>query len=47
MPLPLLLAGAAILAGGYGIKKGIDAKDDFNSAERLNRQARQTYDEAK
>lgn len=33
MPLPFILAGAAIIAGGYGIKKGIDAKNDFDDAE--------------
>jgi len=32
MPLPFILAGAALLAGGYGIKKGLDAKEDFNKA---------------
>lgn len=47
MPLPLILAGAAILAGGYGVKKGIDAKDDFDTAKRINRRAQTMYDEAK
>ncbi|RZT08800.1 hypothetical protein SAMN05216319_2784 [Duganella sp. CF402] len=46
MPLPLLLAGAAILAGGYGVKKGIDAKSDFSKADSLNSQARSVYREA-
>jgi len=44
MPLPLLLVGAAVLAGGYGVKKGIDAKSDFDKAESLNNQARASYD---
>lgn len=46
MPLPLLLVGAAVLAGGYGIKKGIDAKGDFDRAESLNNEARRIYDDA-
>jgi hypothetical protein len=46
MPLPLLLAGAAILAGGYGVKKGIDAKSDFNKADSLNNQAKSIYNDA-
>ena len=46
MPLPLLLIGAAVLAGGYGVKKGIDAKDDFDIASNLNNEAKRTYDDA-
>ena len=26
MPLPFLLIGAAVVAGAYGVKKGLDAK---------------------
>ncbi len=33
--LPFILAGAAIMAGGYGVKKGADAKKDFDTAERI------------
>mgnify|MGYP000364858129 CR=1 FL=1 len=44
MPLPLLLIGAAVLAGGYGVKKGVDAKDDFDSAKSTNSLAKSTYD---
>ncbi|MBE4226800.1 hypothetical protein HJ085_19480 [Vibrio parahaemolyticus] len=47
MPLPFILAGAAIVAGGYGVKKGIDAKDDFDTAKRINRRAQIMFDEAK
>lgn len=47
MPLPFILAGAAIVAGGYGVKKGIDAKDDFDTAKRVNRRAQSMFDEAK
>ena len=46
MPLPFILAGAAILAGGYGVKKGIDAKSDFDKADSLNSQAKNVYSEA-
>lgn len=46
MPLPLLAVGALAIAG-YGIKKGVDAKDDFDSAQRLNRQASDIYEYAK
>jgi hypothetical protein len=27
MPLPFILAGVAIAAAGYGVKKGVDAKE--------------------
>ncbi len=46
MPLPFIIAGA-VLAAGYGVKKGVDAKDDFDTADKYNRWARETYDEAK
>ncbi|NMG31095.1 hypothetical protein [Aromatoleum evansii] len=46
MPLPLLLVGAAVLAGGFGVKKGLDAKEDFNRAKELNAEAKEIYDEA-
>lgn len=46
MPLPLLLVGAAVLAGGYGVKKGLDAKEDFDRAEELNNEAKRIYDSA-
>ena len=47
MPLPLILAGIAIAAGGYGVKKGIDAKSDFDAAKRLNGIAQEIFDSAK
>ena len=47
MPLPLLLVGAALFAGGYGVKKGLDAKSDFDAAERINEDAQEMFDEAK
>jgi len=45
MPLPLILAGAAIAAGGFGLKKGYDAKQDYNRANRINTRAQELYDE--
>ena len=46
MPLPLIIAGAALLAGGYGVKKGIDAKKDFSRAKEINSEAEHIYDKA-
>lgn len=49
MPLPLiplLLGGAALASAGYGVKKGIDAKDDFEKAERIGKRAKRRHEEA-
>lgn len=46
MPLPLFLVGAAIVAGGYGVKKGFDAKADYDEAEAVNTEAEEIYDNA-
>lgn len=46
MPLPFLLAGAAIAAAGWGVKKGLDAKSDFDAAESINEDAREIFDSA-
>lgn len=46
MPLPILLGGLALAAAGYGAKKGLDAKDDFDKAKRTNKRAKRMYDEA-
>ena len=46
MPLPFILAGAAAIAGGYGVKKGLDAKSDLDSANSINRSAKRIFDEA-
>ena len=40
MAIPFLLAGAAVLAGGYGIKKGFDAKEDMDRAQSINEHAK-------
>jgi len=47
MPLPLILAGVAIAAGSYGVKKGYDAKQDMDHAESLNDDAKRIYKQAK
>jgi len=47
MPLPFIIAGIAVAAGAYGVKKGVDAKDDFDTAERYNKKAERIYNEAK
>jgi len=47
MPIPFILGGIALATGAYGVKKGIDAKDDFDKAERYNRRAKNIYNEAK
>lgn len=46
MPLPFILAGAAIAAAGYGVKKGFDAKSDLDDAKRYSRYAQEEADEA-
>lgn len=46
MPLPLILAGAAVLAAGYGVKKGIDAHSDFGEAGDINKRAVARVDKA-
>ena len=48
MPLPLipaLLGGAVLLTGGPGLKKGLDARENFEKAERLIDEARRIYTE--
>ncbi|WP_129351700.1 hypothetical protein [Solidesulfovibrio carbinolicus] len=49
MPLPLIpivLGGIALLSGGYGVKKGFDAKEDYDRADVLNNEATTIYDDA-
>lgn len=45
MPLPFILAGVAIAAAGYGVKKGVDAKGDLDDAKSYNRRAKRLADE--
>lgn len=49
MPLPLipvLLGGASLLAGAFGVKKGLDAKEDFDRAERIGKSAQRRHENA-
>lgn len=46
MPLPLILAGLAVVAGGVGVKKGMDAKGDFDRANRIGERAKRNYQNA-
>lgn len=47
MPLPFILAGAAVLAAGVGVKKGLDAKEKFNEAKEINETAQRRVERAK
>lgn len=48
MPFPaLLIWGAAIFATGVGVKKGFDAKSDFDRAKRIGEYAEEKMDEEK
>ena len=47
MPFPaLLLWGGAAVAAGVGIKKGLDAKEDFARAKRIGERAESNYKDA-
>ena len=46
MPIPLILLGAAALAGGFGVKKGVDAKSLFRRLKTENLQVQKRYDSA-
>lgn len=46
MPIPFIIAGVALAAGAYGVKKGVDAKSDFDDANETNQQAQRIYDSA-
>lgn len=46
MPIPFLIAGAALLAGGYGVKKGVDAKEKFDEAKSISSSAQRRYKKA-
>ena len=39
MPLPLILVGVAVVAGAYGVKKGVDAYSNNEEADELNKGA--------
>ena len=44
MPIPFILGAAALIAGGVGVKKGLDAKEDMESAKRHNESAQKIVD---
>lgn len=44
--LPFILGGIALAAAGFGVKKGVDAVDDNNAAEKYQRLACEEVDEA-
>ena len=39
MPIPFILGAAALAAGAFGVKKGLDAKEDMNRAKDINEEA--------
>ena len=47
MPIPFLLIGGAILTGGYGAKKALDAMETSNKAEEVQKEAEKIYEDAK
>lgn len=47
MPLPLLLIGAALIAGGTGVAKGVGAAKTTQKAKDLTREAEKIFDKAK
>ena len=47
MPLPLLFVGAALLAGGYGAKKGYDGYQKHSEADDIVKNAQQRYESKK
>lgn len=45
MPLPFILGGLAIAAAGYGVKKGLDAKNANDEAKDLFKKAEELLGE--
>lgn len=46
MPIPFILGAAALGAAAFGVKKGMDAKDDMNEAKELIEEAKEMAKEA-
>lgn len=46
MAIPFIIAGLAVAAGAVGVKKGFDAKGDFERAERIGKRAQRKHEEA-
>lgn len=47
MAVPFIIGGLAVAAGLFGAKKGYDAKTNYDTAERVVRNARREFEEAK
>ncbi|MCG7542104.1 MULTISPECIES: hypothetical protein [Pseudoalteromonas] len=47
MPLPFILAGAALAAAGYGAKKGYDGYQDKSEADDIIKASKRKYDDEK
>jgi hypothetical protein len=47
MPIPLIIGGAALVAGIYGAKKAKDAKDNYSSAKSLVERAFSDFENAR
>ena len=47
MPIPFIIIPAAVALGGYGIKKGLDAKDMLKEAKRINEEAEKLVESTK
>lgn len=46
MAIPFIIGAAAVAAGAFGVKKGIDAKEDFERAERIGKRSQKKHEEA-
>lgn len=46
MPIPFILGGAALLAAGFGAKKGYDAYSDYSDSNEINTEAESILDKA-
>ncbi len=47
MPLPFILGGLVLVAAGYGVKKGLDAKSSNDEAKDLFKKAEERLEETK
>ncbi|OOF38242.1 hypothetical protein BKK49_10125 [Rodentibacter rarus] len=46
MAIPFIIGAVAVAAGALGVKKGLDAKEDFDRAERIGKRAQRKHEEA-
>lgn len=46
MAIPFIIGAAAVAAGAFGVKKGIDAKEDFERAERIGKRSQEKHEKA-